>query len=158
MAVRIRMKKMGRTNRPFFRVVAVDARGARDGRVLEYLGLYDPMLDDTDARATLNGARIDHWISVGAQPSDKVRVLIKKYGTNGTHAEQQKAALAKYKTPKKFTPPTPLTKFKSQDELEAEELAAEKAAAEQAAAAKAAAAEAAAAPAAEEAAPAEAQG
>jgi small subunit ribosomal protein S16 len=144
-AVRIRMKKMGRINRPFFRVVAVDSRKARDGRVLEYLGHYDPSIRDTDARAVLNAPRIDHWISVGAQPSDKVRVLIKKYGTNGTHKAQQQAALDKLKAPKQFTPPKPLTKQLTREEIEAarqaaaqaqEEPAAEEPASEEAATAE----------------------
>ena len=93
MAVRIRMKKLGRRHRSFFRVCAVDSRNPRDGRVLEELGTYDPMVQETDARAVLKGERIDYWLSVGALPSEKVRVLIKKYGTHGTHLEQQKAAL-----------------------------------------------------------------
>ena len=93
MAVRIRMKKLGRRHRSFFRVCAVDSRNPRDGRVLEELGTYDPMVRETDARAVLKGERIDYWLSVGALPSEKVRVLIKKYGTHGTHLEQQKAAL-----------------------------------------------------------------
>ena len=93
MAVRIRLKKMGRAHRPFFRICAVDQRSPRDGRVIEELGLYDPMCPETDARALLKGDRIDYWVGVGAQPSDKVKVLIKKYGTSGTHLEQQKAAL-----------------------------------------------------------------
>ena len=93
MAVRIRLKKMGRKHKPFFRVCATDARASRDGRVIEELGFYDPMVRDTDARAILNGERIDYWLGVGAQPSEKVSVLIKKYGTNGTHLEKQKAAL-----------------------------------------------------------------
>lgn len=141
MAVRIRMKKMGRINRPFFRVVAVDSRKARDGRVLEYLGHYDPMVVDTDARAVLNGERIDYWVSVGAQPSDKVQTLIKKYGSKGTHAAQQKAALEKIKAPKQFMPPKPVTKFKTPQEIEADRKAAVKAAAEAEAAADAAAEE-----------------
>ncbi len=94
MAVRIRMKKMGRRHRPFFRVCAMDSQTPRDGRVLEELGTYDPMVRDTDGRTILNCERIDYWISVGAQPSDKVGVLIKKYGSSGTHLQQQKAALA----------------------------------------------------------------
>lgn len=93
MSVRIRMKKFGRKHRPFFRVVAVDARRPRDGRVLEELGTYDPLVPETDARAILNGERIQYWLGVGAQPSDKVAVLIKKYGANGKKLEEQKAAL-----------------------------------------------------------------
>lgn len=97
MAVRIRMKKLGRTHRPFFRVCAVDQRNPRDGRVIEELGTYDPMCSETDARAVLKGERVDYWLSVGAQPSEKVATLIKKYGTDGTHVEAQKAALERLK-------------------------------------------------------------
>jgi len=94
-AVRIRMKKLGRKHRPFFRICAMDGRVPRDGRVLEELGTYDPMVPETDARAIIKGERIQYWLSVGAQPSDKVRVLIKKYGAEGTHLEQQRLALAR---------------------------------------------------------------
>lgn len=97
MAVRIRMKKLGRKKRPFFRICAVDSRCPRDGRVLEELGTYDPVLPETDARAILKGERINYWLSVGAQPSVNVKVLIKKYGTEGTHLEQQKAAMERLK-------------------------------------------------------------
>ena len=89
------MKKMGRTHRPFFRVCAMDARSPRDGRVIEELGIYDPMVPETDARAILKGERIDYWLSVGAQPTRKVGTLIKKYGTNGTHLTAQEEALAR---------------------------------------------------------------
>ena len=63
--------------------------------MLEELGTYDPLVPETDARAVLNGERIDYWLSVGAQPSDKVGVLIKKYGAEGTHLEAQRLALAR---------------------------------------------------------------
>ena len=84
---------MGRKHRPFFRLCAMDGRTPRDGRVLEELGIYDPLVSETDARAVLNGERIAYWLSVGAQPSDKAVVLIKKYGKDGTHLEEQKAAM-----------------------------------------------------------------
>lgn len=93
MSVRIRMKKFGRKHRPFFRIVAVDGRRPRDGRVLEELGVYDPLVPETDARAILKGERIQYWLGVGAQPSDKVAVLIKKYGQNGKCLDAQKEAL-----------------------------------------------------------------
>jgi small subunit ribosomal protein S16 len=99
-AVRIRMKKMGRAHRPFYRVCAMDRHAPRDGRVLEELGVYDPSIADTNARAVLDKERIDYWLSVGAQPSDKMSVLIKKYGTDGTHLEQQQAALQKLAEPR----------------------------------------------------------
>ena len=95
MTVRIRMKKLGRKHRPFYRVCAMDIRTPRDGRILEELGTYDPMVPETDARAILKADRIRHWLSVGAQPSDKVRVLIEKYGPQGTHLEEQRLALAR---------------------------------------------------------------
>lgn len=100
MAVRIRLKRMGRTHRPFYRVCAMDSRTPRDGRVIEELGHYDPMVSDTDARAVLNKERIDHWLSVGAKPTDNVSTLIKKYGTNGTHLQQQEEALQRLATKK----------------------------------------------------------
>ena len=86
---------MGRTHRPFFRVCAMDARAPRDGRVIEQLGTYDPMVPETDARAILNGERINYWLSVGAQPTQKVGTLIKKYGAEGTHLQAQAEAIAK---------------------------------------------------------------
>ena len=95
MAVKIRLKKMGRTHRPFFRVCAMDQRAPRDGRVIEQLGTYDPMVPDTDARAILNGERINYWLSVGAQPTPKVATLIKKYGAEGSHLEAQAEAISK---------------------------------------------------------------
>lgn len=93
MSVRIRMKKFGRRHRPFFRICAIDQRAPRNGRVLEELGTYDPMVAETDARAKLDGERVRYWLGVGAQPSDKVGVLIKKYGPDGTHLKQQAEAL-----------------------------------------------------------------
>jgi small subunit ribosomal protein S16 len=94
------MKMMGRKHRPFFRICAIDSRNPRDGRVLEELGTYDPMVSDTDARTLLNAERVKYWLGVGAQPSDRVRVLIKKYGGEGTHLEQQKAARERLAMPK----------------------------------------------------------
>jgi small subunit ribosomal protein S16 len=75
------MKKFGRLHRPFFRICATDTRSPRDGKVIEELGTYDPMVPDTDARAVFNTERVDYWLSVGAQPSERVKVLIRKYGS-----------------------------------------------------------------------------
>jgi small subunit ribosomal protein S16 len=98
---------MGRTHRPFFRVVVMDQRSPRDGRVIEELGTYDPMCPETDARVSLKGERIDYWLSVGAQASDKVGVLIKKFGTEGTHLAAREVALARLGTRKHYTPAPP---------------------------------------------------
>src|SRR5262245_35586432 len=97
MAVRIRMKRMGRKHRPYFRICATDSRAPRDGRVIEELGTYDPLIPETDARAQLNAERVAYWLGVGAQPSEKVSVLIKKYGAGGTHLKQQEEARARLK-------------------------------------------------------------
>lgn len=87
------MKQMGRSHRPFYRICAMDSRSARDGRVIEELGTYDPFVPETDARVVLKADRIDYWKSVGAKPTPKVAVLIRKYGTEGTHLDQQKSAI-----------------------------------------------------------------
>jgi small subunit ribosomal protein S16 len=92
-AVRIRMKRLGRKHRPFYRICAMDSRKPRDGRVLEELGTYDPMVPHEDARALMSGERIKYWLGVGALPTEKVKILIKKYGPDGTRLEAQKAAL-----------------------------------------------------------------
>ena len=78
--VRIRMKSFGRRHRPFFRICAMDARSPRDGRAIEELGHHDPMVRNVDARTVLNKSRIRYWLSVGAQPSEKVQALLKRYG------------------------------------------------------------------------------
>ena len=81
MAVRIRMKQMGRKHRHYYRIVAIDGRQPRDGRFIEELGTYDPMVKNTDERVRLNPDRIKYWLSVGAKPSEKVEILFKKYMT-----------------------------------------------------------------------------
>ena len=79
MAVRIRMQLLGRKHRPFYRIVAIDSRQPRDGRFLEELGTYDPMVPKTDERVKLYPERIKHWLSKGALASERVSVLLKKY-------------------------------------------------------------------------------
>ena len=78
-AVRIRMKRMGRKHRPYFRIVAIDSRQPRDGRTLEELGTYDPMVANKDNRITLKADRVKYWMSVGALPTEKVQALIAKH-------------------------------------------------------------------------------
>ncbi len=128
MAVRIRLKKMGRAHRPFYRVCAFDHHAPRDGRALEELGTYDTSIHNTDARVVLNAERIDYWLSVGAQPTEKVAVLIKKYGTGGTHLDQQKVALEELSTPKSIPDPgAPASLPKKPEEAKPEEAKTEKA-------------------------------
>jgi len=73
------MQRHGRKHRPYFRIVAIDSRQPRDGRFLEELGTYDPMVPKTDDRVKLVPARIKYWLSQGALPSEKCAVLFKKY-------------------------------------------------------------------------------
>lgn len=100
MAVVIRMKQMGRKHRAYFRICATDSRSPRDGKFIEEIGTYDPMIRDTDARCTLKSDRVAYWLGVGAKPSEKCAVLIKKYGPTGTHLKEQAAAREKLSLPK----------------------------------------------------------
>lgn len=79
MAVRLRLKRLGRRHRPFYRVAAMDARKQRDGRVIEELGFYDPVAKEPGKQLVLNGERINYWLGVGAQPTDTVRRLIERH-------------------------------------------------------------------------------
>lgn len=80
MAVRIRLKRMGRRNRPFFRICAFDAREERDGRSIEQLGTYDPMEKEEEKKVVLKKERVEYWLSVGAQPTETVASILKKNG------------------------------------------------------------------------------
>lgn len=77
MAVKIRLQRFGAKKRPYYRVVAADGRFPRDGRYLEQVGTYDPMKDPIELRFKTD--RLEHWLSVGAQPSDTVSSLIRRY-------------------------------------------------------------------------------
>jgi small subunit ribosomal protein S16 len=83
------MQMMGRKHRPFFRIVAIDARQPRNGRFLEELGTYDPMVPKTDERVKLYPDRIKHWLGKGAKTSERVAVLLKKYMAKGEQAAGQ---------------------------------------------------------------------
>ncbi|MGH1479993.1 MAG: 30S ribosomal protein S16 [Geminicoccales bacterium] len=73
MSVRIRLARGGTKKRPFYRIVATDKRSPRDGRFLEKLGTYNPLLPkDSENRVVLREDRIRHWLSAGAMPSDRV--------------------------------------------------------------------------------------
>ena len=80
MAVKLRLKRLGRRHRSFYRLSAMDARSPRDGRVLEELGTYDPQNKDADAQVKFSADRIKYWLGLGAVPSDTVASLLKKQG------------------------------------------------------------------------------
>lgn len=76
MAVRIRLTRMGRKKKPFYRIVVADSEAKRDGRFLEVVGTYDPM--QNPAAVTVKQDRVDDWLARGAKPTDTVRSLLKK--------------------------------------------------------------------------------
>lgn len=76
--VRIRMQRMGRRHRPFYRINAIDQRTRRDGRIIENLGWFDPIATDADKQLSLKSERIKYWLSVGAQPSETMRDILVK--------------------------------------------------------------------------------
>ena len=80
MAVRIRCKRLGRRNRPFYRISVFDARTRRDGRSIEDIGTYDVMAPDERKIYSLKTDRLKYWLSVGAKPSETVASIIKKLG------------------------------------------------------------------------------
>ncbi|MDP6636163.1 MAG: 30S ribosomal protein S16 [Phycisphaerae bacterium] len=80
MAVRLRLKRMGRRHRSFFRLNAMDSRVPRNGKAIEELGWYDPNAKSAEKQVSLNRERIEYWLSVGAQPSDTVSDLLKRNG------------------------------------------------------------------------------
>jgi small subunit ribosomal protein S16 len=95
MAVKIRMTRMGRRHRPFFRINAIESRNSRDGRILEKLGQYDPILKDKEKQIILNVERIQYWLDKGAVPSDTVSEMLVKAGIKHKYAEQKAARMTK---------------------------------------------------------------
>src|SRR3546814_11173419 len=81
MSVMIRLTRGGAKKRPFYSIVVADKRSPRDGRFIEKVGTYNPMLDKDHAdRVTLKEDRIRHWLSVGAQPTDRVAKFLGQAG------------------------------------------------------------------------------
>ena len=77
MAVKIRLARQGRKKRPHYRIVACDSRSPRDGQFIEKLGTYDPLKDPKIVE--LNAERVQYWLGVGAQPSERVKSLLDKH-------------------------------------------------------------------------------
>ena len=108
MAVRIRMKQMGRTHRHYYRIVAIDARQPRDGKVIEELGTYDPHVTDKARRVTLRPSRIKYWQGVGAKASEQCEAIFKKHLKKWEEIEAQRAAKAAEEAAKAAAaPPAP---------------------------------------------------
>jgi len=78
MAVKIRLKRMGRKKQPFYRIVVANSESPRDGRFLETVGTYNPLTNPHEV--TVKEDRVKYWIGTGAQPTDTVRSLLKQQG------------------------------------------------------------------------------
>jgi small subunit ribosomal protein S16 len=90
MAVSIRLRREGTTNRPFYKIVVTDSRSPRDGKFIEIIGNYDPK--KAGDNSTLKLDRAEYWISRGAQPSDTVRSLLKKNKARAATAVEETSA------------------------------------------------------------------
>ena len=86
----LRLKRMGRRHRPFYRLNAMDKRAPRNGRVIEELGWFDPLVEE-DKQLSFKADRIKYWLSVGAQPSRTVRTLLKRAGIDPTPGKKLKS-------------------------------------------------------------------
>ena len=78
--VRLRLRRFGRTHRPYYRLAAMDGRTKRDGKAIEELGTYNPIEKDPDKQVQLNADRIRYWLSVGAMPSETAVGLLRRVG------------------------------------------------------------------------------
>ncbi len=149
MAAVIRLARGGAKKRPFYRIVVADSRKPRDGDFIERVGTFNPLLaKDNAARVVLNTERAQHWLSVGATPSDRVNKLLTEAGLSKARSTEGKPQKARKKADK-------LTRAEKRAQAEAEAKEAAEAQAAEAAAAPAEEAAAEAAPVAEAEAPAE---
>lgn len=89
MAVKLRLKRMGSKQKPFYRIVAADARSPRDGRFIETVGTYNPVRKP--AEVNVDEEKALKWLNNGAIPTDTVRSILSKEGIMAKHAEQKKA-------------------------------------------------------------------
>ena len=95
MAVKIRLMRLGRRHRPFFRINVMDGRTPRDGRILEKVGHYDPIEKDEAKQIVLNKERIEHWLGLGAVPTDAVVQILNRHGIRTKHGEDRTRRRAK---------------------------------------------------------------
>ena len=104
MVVTLRLKRFGRLNLPTFRLCAADSRFPRDGRIIETLGYYLPKAKRADQQLKLDAERVSYWLSVGAQPSDTARSLIRRAGITLPQRKRRVRRKSKAKA-RPFVPP-----------------------------------------------------
>lgn len=90
MALKIRLRQQGCNNRAFYRLVVTDVRSPRDGKYVEALGWYNPLVAELDKGLSFKTDRIQHWLNLGAQLTEKARTLVAKVAPNMLQAQQQK--------------------------------------------------------------------
>jgi len=95
MAVKLRLARIGRRHRPFFRINAVESRTPRDGRILEKLGHYDPIEKDQSKQLVIDKERVLYWLGKGAVPSDTVSQILLRQGIKNAVAEERTTRRAK---------------------------------------------------------------
>src|SRR5687767_9886189 len=150
MAVAIRLARGGSKKRPYYRIVVADSRNSRDGRFIEKIGTYNPLLaKDSPERVKLDAERVSHWLSVGAQPSDRVARFLDAAGIRERaarnnpnkaqpgekakeRAEERATKLAEAEEAKAAAAAAPAVEEAPVEEAPAEEVAAEAPAAEEA--------------------------
>jgi len=86
--VKLRLKRFGRRHRPYYRLCAMDTRSARDSKAIEELGTYNPIEPDADKQVDVKADRVKYWLSVGAQPSDTVRSLLRRVEIDPTPGQK----------------------------------------------------------------------
>ena len=140
MATKIRLKRIGRRNRPFYRLIIIDSRKRRDGLAIEQVGWYDPLKKDKDSNFSLKEDRIIAWLQLGAQVTDPVNKLMKRSGlayrwhlmSQGLSSEDIEKAVAKWKEERlEVLKNRKKAKLKKKEKISAEEAPAEEAPAEE---------------------------
>ncbi len=120
MALKLRMTRMGRRHRPFFRINAIESRAPRDGQFVENLGYYDPIEKDPAKQLVLDKERVKYWLDKGAVPSDTVSQILLKVGIKTKYAKERTARRAKARViaRKKGRPFTKAEKLAAQKQAE----------------------------------------
>ena len=100
MAVKLRLRRIGKRNRPAYRVCAIESRRPRGGAYIESIGFYDPFIEDDQKKVRINRERAEYWLSVGAQPTNRVARFLSEHGLTEKPVihEQTKQHLPRKKT------------------------------------------------------------
>mmetsp|Transcript_7722 Transcript_7722/g.15412 ORF Transcript_7722/g.15412 Transcript_7722/m.15412 type:complete len:138 (+) Transcript_7722:176-589(+) len=103
MTVRLRLQRLGRKKAPFYRLVSCDSRSKRDGKFLEVLGTYDPIVKQGQKEVRINVERCRYWLGVGAQPSDVVKRLLGQFGVLPPHVHKRQRQSSIPKSQREFS-------------------------------------------------------